>query len=120
MYRTTLLYYCSIFILSIFLLEGCLPDPKSPNERQPSSNSTATATTSGKALFKEHCITCHGANGQMGLNGAKNLTESILDKDGRILLITKGKGVMPAFSAQLSEAQIKAVATYSMQFNKSL
>lgn len=120
MQRIPLLYFFWILLFSTFLLEGCLPEPKSKEQPQRSSSAQVSTPSSGKAVFKQHCITCHGANGQMGLNGAKNLTESMLTKEERVLLVTKGKGVMPAFGAQLSEAQIKAVAAYSMEFNTDL
>lgn len=120
--RTKLLSLVWAVLLGAFLLEGCLPEPSSQQNQNTASSSTSgsTAAADGKTVFKQHCITCHGANGQMGLNGAKNLKESILPMADRINLIKQGKGVMPAFAAQLSEKKIKAVAEYSMKFNPDL
>ena len=55
----------------------------------------------------------------MGLNGAKDLTASVLQKNERIELITKGKNIMPPFNTLLTEKEIEAVATFSLSLNQS-
>ncbi|NJO87377.1 MAG: cytochrome c [Lewinella sp.] len=77
-----------------------------------------------KKIWKVRCIACHGLYGNQGLNGAANLQEVSISLAERINIITNGrqgeKGVMTAFGEILSPEEIKAVAEYTMTFNKDL
>ena len=85
-----------------------------------SCNQTPTATSSepqpisGHQIFMKYCKLCHGANGKMGLNGAKLLPESTMSLEERINQITNGKGAMQPYKDLLSAEQIKAVAEFTM------
>jgi cytochrome c6 len=69
----------------------------------------------GFDIYRSNCITCHGANGRMGINGAKELPSSPLPVEQRIEVISNGRNsVMPSFKNTLTEAQIKLVAEYTM------
>jgi mono/diheme cytochrome c family protein len=69
----------------------------------------------GKELYNASCKTCHGEDGKLGLMGAKDITQSSMDLNARIEIITNGKtGTgMNAFKGMLTEEQIKAVAAYT-------
>jgi len=71
-----------------------------------------------KKLYKQYCVACHGANGKMALNGAKDLTESALPYEDRVLLVTNGKGAMTGFKGIMSESEIEQVSKYSISFLK--
>ena len=73
----------------------------------------------GAQVFKQYCILCHGADGTMGTNGAKNLQESALSKAERITMITEGKGLMTPFGEILSPAEIEAVADYTFKLKEN-
>lgn len=73
-----------------------------------------TNTVEGEAIYKKYCITCHGADGKLGLNGAKDMTISEMTEAERIELVKKGRNTMTPFESILSEEQIKAVVAYSM------
>ncbi len=68
----------------------------------------------GKSVFeKAGCTSCHtlkdaGATGTVG----PNLDEAKPPKSLVVDRVTNGKGVMPSFKGQLSDAEIEAVATY--------
>ena len=85
-------------------------DPANPPEPKPPSG----GDTDGEAIFASAgCGGCHtlaaaGSNGTVG----PNLDESKPSKELAIDRITNGQGGMPAFKGQLSEAQIRAVATF--------
>ena len=66
----------------------------------------------GKYLYESSCISCHGADGKLGLSGAKDLSVSTLVKEERIKIISKGKGGMLPFQERLSEQEIESVAHY--------
>ncbi|GHA66720.1 SirB2 family protein [Pontibacter akesuensis] len=68
----------------------------------------------GKAIYTQLCETCHGADGAKGLGGAANLQVSDLSLNDRINVIANGRGLMPGFSAQLSDEEVAALAAYTM------
>ncbi len=86
------------------------------NRRAAAAQSTAAAATppDGMAVFRQYCVTCHGADGKLGLNGAKDLTQSTLPLEERLNVITNGRKVMTAFNEVLSPEEIKAVAEYTL------
>ena len=43
----------------------------------------------GASVFKTHCQLCHGPDGRLGLNGAKDFTTSPLTEDERVQVITR-------------------------------
>ena len=55
-------------------------------------------------------------DGQLGINGAKDLRLSELDVDSRALLIKTGKGLMASYDGRLSEQEIRALAEYTLIF----
>jgi mono/diheme cytochrome c family protein len=68
----------------------------------------------GKAIFASAgCATCHtlaaaGATGTVG----PNLDEAQPSVETAIERVTQGKGVMPSFKGQLTDAEIRAVAEF--------
>lgn len=76
------------------------------------------AEVNGKELYSKNCKICHGADGARGMSGASNLAISELSREGRIQIITNGKGAMAAYKDQLSEQEIIAIADYLDQLKK--
>ena len=89
--------------------EGNPIDPANPPKPTPPGGGT-----DGKAIFASAgCSGCHtlaaaGASGTVG----PNLDDAKPSKALAIDRVTNGRGGMPSFKGQLSEAQIEAVATY--------
>tara|TARA_R110002096_G_scaffold14582_1_gene50550 strand:+ start:15321 stop:16181 length:861 start_codon:yes stop_codon:yes gene_type:complete len=79
------------------------------------------ATPQGQTLFSENCSACHGAQGQGDREqGAPALNDAIWLYGGNLDAVTASItnarfGVMPAWGARLSEADIKAVSLYIHQ-----
>lgn len=71
----------------------------------------------GKQIFRTHCVLCHGAKGDLQLNGAKVLGQSELTLKERIAVITNGRNVMTPFGKILSEEEIRQVAQYTFTFS---
>jgi mono/diheme cytochrome c family protein len=77
--------------------------------------------TAGLALFNSaSCGTCHafadaGATGAIGPSLDRN---SWLDKAHAIDVITTGRGAMPSFAGQLSDAEIAALADYLAAYSR--
>ena len=84
------------------------------NPANPPKPAPPSGGTDGKAIFASAgCSGCHtlaaaGASGTVGpnLDDAKPSKELAIDR------VTNGRGGMPAFKGQLSEAQIEAVAGF--------
>lgn len=77
-------------------------------------NASVASSPDGMAVFRKYCVTCHGADGKLGLNGAKDLTACILPLEERINVITYGRKVMTPFNEVLTAEEIKAVAEYTL------
>lgn len=92
----------------LMLLWAC---SSSISENPPLETSAATIK-SGKEIYTQYCVACHGANGKMGFSGAKDLSKSVLPLKDRILIITYGKGVMNAFKNLLNEQEVEELAIY--------
>jgi len=82
------------------------------------AKTVAAKEVDGAKVYKTYCVICHGSKGNMGSNGAFNLTTSELSVDERIAVIKKGRGVMTPFEGVLKEDEIKAVAEYTLTLKK--
>jgi cytochrome c553 len=65
-----------------------------------------------KSIYLSNCAACHGADGQLGLSGAKNLVVSELSYEQKYEVIKYGKNAMPGYR-QLSDEQINALIAYT-------
>jgi mono/diheme cytochrome c family protein len=102
-----------IFIFA-FVFISCADDSTGHN----SAAGAANVAPDGPALFRKHCVVCHGADGTLGLNGAKDLTQSVLPMEERINIITNGKKLMTPFGTILTQDEIKAVSEYTLTLKK--
>ncbi len=120
--------YFTLLVFAAFAVAcgGADEAGKNAGQSTASTQSTAPAVAEidAKKIWKIRCVACHGLYGNQGLNGAANLQEVSISLAERINIITNGRqgeqGVMTAFGEILSEAEIKAVAEYTMTFNKDL
>ncbi len=78
----------------------------------------AKTAPEGMDVFRQKCVTCHGADGTLGLNGAKDLTQSTLTLEERVNIITNGKKLMTPFGTVLRPEEIQAVAEYTQALKK--
>ncbi len=68
----------------------------------------------GEKIYRTYCITCHGIDGRLELNGAKDLSISEIPLEERINQVTNGKGLMTPFKGILSDEQIQQVSEYTV------
>jgi cytochrome c5 len=72
-----------------------------------------TATLSGQEIYaKLNCAICHGQDGKLMLNGAKDLTASTLSRADIEHQILNGKNAMPAYKDALTPEQLKSLTDY--------
>jgi mono/diheme cytochrome c family protein len=106
-----------VFLAIAGIVWACGNDKAKENDGASSSTPPVTAVD-GKKIYKQNCVTCHGLYGDMGASGAFNLTTSELGMEERKLVIAKGRGAMTPFENLLDEAEIEAVAQYTLSLKK--
>ncbi|MBK7935583.1 MAG: cytochrome c [Lewinellaceae bacterium] len=109
-----------VLIYSAALLTAACGSAEEQINRRAAAAQAAGASSSpdGMAIFRQYCVVCHGADGKLGLNGAKDLSASILTPEERINIITNGRKLMTPFNEILSADEIKAVAEYTQTLKK--
>lgn len=98
--------------LSLFSLGRCGSGDKEKTQTDGTSTETEEPVVLGEQVYMQQCNLCHGSNGDLGASGASFLSQSKLDLQQRIEIITNGRNKMMAYSGLLSEEEIKAVAEY--------
>jgi mono/diheme cytochrome c family protein len=71
-----------------------------------------TTFENGKIIFQNNCIRCHGHEGNLGKQGAKNLQISKLNDSQLLAIISNGKWAMPKWKKVLTPEQLTAVTQY--------
>ncbi len=83
-----------------------------------SQNPDLAKTLPGKALYKEHCVDCHGAGGEGNQElGAPKLSDGIwLYEGGKAMVVdivtNSRSGMMPAWVSRLDDVSVKQLAVY--------
>lgn len=73
----------------------------------------------GAQLYRMHCELCHGANGKLGFNDAKDLTASAMSRAEMIAQVSNGKGKMMPYRNVLMAKEIEAVVDYARTLGKA-
>lgn len=73
----------------------------------------------GEQLYRMNCVLCHGADGRLGFNGAKDLTASALTKEEMIVRVREGKGTMMPYKDVLNAKEIEAVVAHVRSLAKA-
>jgi mono/diheme cytochrome c family protein len=84
-------------------------------------STSAETIALGQSLFEPNCATCHGADGTGKVLGAADFTDlrlvdSLAPRD-LYLIVTQGKGSMPAWQGRLSQDERWAVIDYLRSFS---
>lgn len=106
------------FWILLLILSACGASEEETARQAAAQNPGAAVKPDGKGIFRQNCVTCHGADGTLGLNGAKDLTQSALPLEERINTITHGRKLMTPFATILSPEEIQAVAEYTLKLKK--
>ena len=69
-----------------------------------------------KRAYTMKCSLCHGSDGKLMASKAPDLSQSTMDLESRIALITYGKGTMPPQKGILDAATIRGIAEYIETF----
>lgn len=98
---------------AVLLLTGTRETGRAGAEELPANS----VQRSGAAVYGQHCVSCHGADGRSKTargkrKGAPDLTKSRISFAKGVRIITNGRDRMPAFKDELSETEIQRVNTY--------
>ena len=77
----------------------------------------AAKAIDGKKLFKIHCVSCHGVNGNQAIEG-KILTKTKYKRPQMITQMYYGKGLMSSFKGVVSEKEMVAISEYVTNLKK--
>lgn len=66
----------------------------------------------GEKQFRVYCAACHGYDGKLAVNQAKDLSKSVISMEESVAQIYHGKGLMTPFKGVLKDHEIVAVAQY--------
>lgn len=79
---------------------------------QNGSGGASAADTPGGLVYREQCALCHGGDGGLGMNGAKDLSRSTLTRQEMVRIVTDGRAMMPPFGGVLRPDQIEAAVDH--------
>jgi len=71
----------------------------------------AVAAIDGKGIYAAKCVSCHGANGDEQIAGAKNLKFTTLTPEQQKAIIKGGGNGMPS-QPDLTDAQLNSLVSY--------
>lgn len=107
--------YILLFVIANFAIIYCA---SCAGDHESTDHGKEVTTDPGLKVFKTYCVTCHGADGKMGLNGAADLSASTLTKDDAVNVITNGRKLMAPYKSILSPQEIDEVADYVLRLRK--
>ncbi|MGH9191157.1 MAG: PQQ-binding-like beta-propeller repeat protein [Acidimicrobiales bacterium] len=76
------------------------------------SDGPGDEATSGEAVYRESCATCHGGSGEGGSGPSLVGVDDRLSRAAHIDIVREGRGNMPGWDASLSREEIEAVVDY--------
>lgn len=99
-------------ILSVLFLFGAYGMAEMHKKNPGVTGEDVHAASSGVDMFKAaNCATCHGMDGKARIAGAKDLTKSVMTDEQILVLLDKGRNMMPSYK-RLSAAEKKLLIDY--------
>jgi cytochrome c6 len=74
---------------------------------------------SGEVLYMNHCASCHGSDGKLGVSGASDLSSSKMNINEIKEILVNGRNGMPVMKEILgSEENIESVSNYVIELKQ--
>jgi cytochrome c551 len=109
-------YAAAVTLLASAILAGCgAQNGSSGNSSDTGSGQTAAVSGgNAEALYKKHCLSCHGDQLQGRVGPSTNLTKvgGKLSREQLVTQIAKGGNGMPGFKNSLDDTEIGALADW--------
>lgn len=71
-----------------------------------------------KSLYTMKCASCHGADGKLGMSGAKDLSKSKITDQQIMCIIQGGQNTMPAFKDMIPDYQLEQLVVVVKSLRK--
>ncbi len=107
--RRTIISFASVALLFLACSSGDAPVELGAD----------SGISEGERIYRMNCTLCHGADGKLGFNGAKDLTKSTLTKAEMIARVREGKGTMLPYKNMLTPKDIEAVVAHVRSLPKA-
>ncbi|HEX5613940.1 MAG TPA: cytochrome c [Acidimicrobiia bacterium] len=105
-------------VLAAFAAAACGGSPEPTAAPEPTGAQANDAVLHvGRDVYVRSCAPCHGLSGQ-GASGprlAGDVTERYPDPADQRAVVASGRGVMPGFSGELSDAELDAIVRYTRE-----
>ena len=103
-----------VFLLSGLTLISCGNGKTDETSMQPEES-----PLTGEVLYMNHCASCHGSDGKLGVSGASDLSTSKMDLPKIQEILLKGRKSMPVMKEILgSDENIESVSNYVIELRK--
>lgn len=79
----------SAFFMVLVFMYACKSQPKTCTDCE-------STVQTGQVLYFNQCSSCHGADGSLGVSGAKDLSKSKMNNSQIKYILSEGKGAMPS------------------------
>ena len=103
-----------VFVVLLFTNDPTAPPAAAPAAAA-TADSAAASAIDAAALYGRRCAGCHGGDGSGGIGPrlAGRVVAAYPDPAAQIVVVTDGRGGMPAFGGSLSAEEIAAVVDYT-------
>jgi mono/diheme cytochrome c family protein len=91
-------------------------NPPTASPASPPEAVQAAGGLDGAALYERNCAGCHGGDGSGGIGpplGGGRVVARFPDPAEQIVVVTDGRGGMPAFGGSLTAEEIAAIVEYT-------
>ena len=112
MLRYIIFIFCTLSIISCVNTNPKQNISSEEDDVEPILTQEEKDLEAGRILFSTTCKLCHGADGKLGLNGAMDLSKSVLTKEEKLFVISNGRNTMAAYKNVFTKDEIKLLANY--------
>lgn len=107
-------FVCAALLLAVSL-SACGQPAKTPPADQGAATPApegGTATVDAQAIYKQNCLSCHGANFEGGVGPNLTKVGGKYSKDQIAAIVANGRGAMPGFKGRLSDTDTGALSDW--------
>lgn len=104
------------FLIGFTLVVGFVACADKSSKEQKAKNASPKVAQTGEQIYTTYCVICHGEDGKLGVNGAKDLSQSLMSMEEKKQLIANGKGMMAPHKNIITAEEIENVAKYISKF----
>lgn len=109
----------SLFLLSLLILATSCSGSKTEKVEETEEQAEKEFSFSdAKSLYTMKCASCHGADGKLGMSGAKDLSTSKITDQQIMCMIQSGQNAMPAFKDMIPDYQLEQLVVVVKSLRK--